>query len=292
MELKTKLEQYITGTGETQAAISKKIGISGAALSQYLGDKYPTPQSIEPKIEEFLKHADQAGEVVKKPDFVRTSITDEITMTIGYCHIQKEMGIIYGDAGIGKTMAINRYEEEHGEVVVLRMAKAYAKPSSFLKVLAHKLRITEGKRQDEMYMEIVDKLCGSEKVLIIDEAQHLPYTTLEFVRNIHDDAGVGVVLVGNHEIYSKMFGRGEAAFAQLFSRIAMRRQLFTVQVKMEDIEKLFKGVGEEEHKFLLNVARTKWGIRGAVFVYLNSANNGDLSKNGMEKMAKYMGIGL
>ena len=55
-------------------------------------------------------------------------------------------------------------------------------------------------------------------MIIIDEAEHLPYKALELLRRIHDKAGVGVLLVGLPRLIHKiMEGRGE--YQQLYSRI-------------------------------------------------------------------------
>ena len=52
--------------------------------------------------------------------------------------------------------------------------------------------------------------------------------------------GVGVVLIGNSEVYSRLQGRQQAQFAQLFSRIRMQREYTTRKVKEDDVRKLFQ----------------------------------------------------
>lgn len=47
-----------------------------------------------------------------------------------------------------------------------------------------------------MFSDIVDKLKSSGRLIIIDEAEHLPYKSLELVRRIYDKANVGILLVG------------------------------------------------------------------------------------------------
>ena len=80
---------------------------------------------------------------------------------------------------------------------------------------------------------IREKLEGTNKVIIIDEAQHLKLTALEQIRTLADPnsitgkKGVGIVLIGNTEVYTKMRGKQEARFAQLFSRIKMNRYFST-----------------------------------------------------------------
>ena len=67
------------------------------------------------------------------------------------------------------------------------------------------------------------------------------YAALEEIRSLTDDNpmtgehGVGVVLIGNSEVYSRLQGRQQAQFAQLFSRIRMQREYTTRKVKEDDV---------------------------------------------------------
>jgi DNA transposition AAA+ family ATPase len=136
----------------------------------------------------------------------------------------------------------------------------------------------------------LDKLDGTNKILTIDEAQHLPYKTLEILRDLHDECNVPVVLVGNKEVYSKLLGRGEAAFAQLFSRAAIRTELSTQNIIQKDIFELFPTADSRAAKLLHKIAQTRWGIRGAVNTFQNAANLGDTTETGLINMTKVMGI--
>ena len=177
---KEKIKAYLRDGSESQGDLSKKIGISASALSLYLKGDYKTPEALEVKIAAFFDLIETAGSFnVKKPKFVTTSISSVILSSITYCHVQKSMGIIYGDAGVGKTISINEYAKNHPEALVIRAGVATSRPLAFLKSLARKLKCSYAKRLDEIYLDLVDKLMGTEKIIIIDEAQHLPYTTLD-----------------------------------------------------------------------------------------------------------------
>ena len=108
--------------------------------------------------------------------------------------------------------------------------------------------------------------------------------------------GVGVVLIGNSEVYSLLQGRQQAQFAQLFSRIRMQREYTTRKVKQEDVEKLFPVLAsrgaKKELDFLLGVCRSPCGIRGAVNLYSNAASAEDISYNNLYRMAAHIGIGM
>ena len=54
--------------------------------------------------------------------------------------------------------------------------------------------------------EVVNKLNNSGRLLIIDEAENLPYRALEITRRIHDKTAVGVLLVGRNILLLVYFG--------------------------------------------------------------------------------------
>lgn len=85
---------------------------------------------------------------------------------------------------------------------------------------------------------LVEQLTGSNRLIIIDEADHLSLDALQAVRNLNDLAGVGIVLSGNDKIYRQMLaGRRSYEFDQLHTRIVVRKKVFndyTVE-EMKDI---------------------------------------------------------
>ncbi|MFZ5059001.1 AAA family ATPase, partial [Klebsiella pneumoniae] len=67
------------------------------------------------------------------------------------------------------------------------------------------------------------RLDGTQGLIIIDEADHLGAEALEELRLLQEATRVGLVLMGNHRVYSNMTGGNRTVeFARLFSRIAKR----------------------------------------------------------------------
>ena len=171
-----------------------------------------------------------------------------------------------------------------------------------IKLLARALRVPECRNKMDQMMALRSRLDGTNWVIVIDEAQHLKYAALEEIRSLTDDNpmtgehGVGVVLIGNSEVYSRLQGRQQAQFAQLFSRIRMQREYTTRKVKEDDVRKLFPVLAEQDARkemdFLLSVCRSPWGIRGAMNLYTNAASANDVSYENLYRMAAHMGIGM
>lgn len=109
----------------------------------------------------------------------------------------------------------------------------------------------------------------------------------------NNESGIGVALIGNDEVYTKMKGSGRADFAQLFSRIGMRKQVLTSTNDKEDVKNVFENISDEDAiEILFRIARTAYGLRGAVNVYINTAAVfGRVTASGLARMAKEMNIG-
>ena len=87
-------------------------------------------------------------------------------------------------------------------------------------MIAKTLKLPENQRTEDLSVSIQEKLRETDKVIIIDEAQNLKFLTLEEIRGWVDEdiftgkPGIGIVLIGNVEVYNKMLGKQEAIFAQ------------------------------------------------------------------------------
>jgi DNA transposition AAA+ family ATPase len=288
------LDDYLERTGETRTSIAKAIGVSGATLSLFMKGEYKAPHTVVPKIVAFLELQEKKEIAPEKPGFKMTTVSSTAMDVITYCHIGGVMGTVYGDAGIGKTAGAIAYCRENPDSVMVTMSPVFANIKGVSELLCDQLKIADKRTNIDAYRGIVRKLSGSGRVVIIDEAQHLTNKTLEHLRAmIVDDAKCGLVLIGNEVIYNRMTGKQESQLAQLFSRIAIRKNLLTTNVKRKDIDMLFDKLGDEEKNFLYQVSHSsKWGIRGAINLYMNAAGNGDLSVGGLASMAKFMGIGV
>ena len=307
--VKERLEKYMKEAGVSQAKIAPLIGVSMTALSQYRGGKYKGDvTAVEAKIVEYLDTITEQEEIKEKvqtykpmEDYIPISISEDIYKMIRYAQLNGGIAIAHGDAGIGKTKAAQKYVRENPtQAIYMEMSPVAGTLGNMLRLLARTLKIPESRNKMELMLSIRDKLEGTNRVIIIYEAQHLKLSALEQIRTLADPnsitgtKGVGIVLIGNTEVYSKMKGKQEAQFAQLFSRIKMSRYYSTSNVTDDDVEKLFPALKQQglnkELNFLKGVCKSKWGIRGATNVYENSINNDDVSVNGLFAMARTLGI--
>ena len=285
--------QYRDATGKSQSEIAKELGISSGQLSAFIGGTYKAPHTVIPKIGALLEKNESRKLAPEAPAFAETTVSRQVMDVIEYCHLQGKLGVVYGDAGIGKTMGILRYCEQNPMALHITASPVFATMSGMNDLLCEKTGIRE-RNARRIYQELVNRLRGSGRVIIIDEAQHLTKKTLEHLRSISDETGVGICFVGNEEVYSRLKGTGKADFAQIFSRIAIRRPVLLGSIRKVDVEKIFfgKDLDENSMDFLYKIAKTRYGIRGAVNVYVAAAALfGKVDSAAIVRVAREMNIG-
>lgn len=290
-EAREQIIAYKERTGKSQSTIAGELGISGGQLSSFISGSYKTPHTLVPKIEALLKVAEKKEIAPKEPDFVETSVSRAVTNAIAYSHVQGKISVVYGDAGIGKTMAIRQYCKQNSLAISITISPSYASMSGVNELIAAELAVRE-RVSRKIYAEIIGKLKDSGRVLIIDEAQHLTVRTLNHLRCMADESGVGIAFVGNDEVYTKLKGSGRADFAQLFSRIGTRKQVLTSTLTKDDVKAVFSNVEDPEAQQLLyKISRTNYGLRGAVNVFVNTAAvYKKIEPAGLARMIKEMNI--
>lgn len=296
--LQAKLKDYTSKLGKGgQAQVAKAIGYTAAVISLYLKGEYSgNIQGIEDKLNEFFNNLEAAENLKSKSigvDYVPTSISQSVYETIRLCHLKGGLAMEAGDAGIGKTMACRQYCRDYqNSAIYVTVNPCLATVSAFLKSLCRELKISTSGRKDDMWFDISDALRGDRKVIIVDEAQHLPIKTIETLRAFFDgNPEIGVCLVGNIETVTNT-GKSKESFAQIRNRTKLTEIRHTYQISENDIKLLFPTLAnsKKEIQFLLQIARSTQGIRGAMNIYSNALDNDNTSYDGLIAMAKYMKI--
>lgn len=203
----------------TQTTIAKAIGKSPAVVSQYLKGTYPGNVDV---IDELVKNyldLNQDRLVMPKTHavFIPTFTAQKGLEVIRMAHTEGEINVIYGDAGLGKTMIMKEYAKQYKNAILIEAAPGCT-AHTLLCHLISVLGINRYSVISNMVEYCAEALCNSDRIILIDEAELLPYKSLEVLRRIHDKSGVGIVLAGMPKLLVNLCGkRGE--FAQLYSRV-------------------------------------------------------------------------
>lgn len=287
------LRKYLADTGKTQTAVAKELDVSTGMLSSFLKGTYKAPHMVVPKVQELLKIREKKKVAPREPEYKETGISRTVLNTIKYCHVQGKVGVVYGDAGIGKTMAFKQYLKENSLAVGITINPTYASITGVNELLGEQLGVRE-RVSRKITKEIVEKLRDSGRVIVIDEAQHLTTRTLNHLRCVSDESGVGICLIGNLEVYTRLKGTGKADFAQLFSRVGMAKPVMTINISRDDVNQVFGDyeIDKDSLEILYRICQSNYGMRGAVNVYVNTAAVFEqITPENLTKIMRDMNIG-
>jgi DNA transposition AAA+ family ATPase len=200
------------------------------------------------------------------PTFQMTPTAGAMFELFAHAQHMPDLVVIAAGAGCGKTSSACAYTRRNPNVFKVVAEPCANGPRAVLEDLSRACGIMDrtGTALHRASRVLVDRLRGSQALIIIDEAQHLTTPAIDQLRTIHDKAEVGVALVGNETVLSRLEGAGRTAeFAQLFSRVGMR--LKRARPQRGDIDALLDAwsiEGVQERKLLHLIARKPGALRG------------------------------
>ena len=267
-----RLNQFLKRTGISQAKFAAMSGYSGSAISAFRAGTYrsESPAIAEAIVATLNRESARTSSIQPlSGGFVETSVAARILPLLERCHRDHTMGLITGEAGLGKTRAIDYYVSTASRVVKVHALEIASSPLYFMRIIARALGgMSVRGNLEETQWAVLDTLRGSDQMLIIDEAQRLSKRTLEFVRDIHDAAKVPVVLAGNAKVQDLVYGNGDEASSQFFSRLSAHLSLKVTTNTAADVEALagqYLAPGDlESRAYLLELAHKRGGLRSAL----------------------------
>lgn len=298
-EMRRGLSEYIAEEGESQSQIARELGVSKTCLSQFLNDVY-TGNNLElaKKAEQLVRMGTARREAAKAPEICLTvRNTKTILEKVRISHIYNDILLIYGPAGCGKSTALKYYAQQNNGVIYVEADATTNSPRSILELITEAMGEIPKGSTGYMMRKIIAKLTGTNRLLIIDEAQHLTEKSFDAVRAINDKAHIGIVYAGNPSILKRMYGRQEEELDQLYSRVVYKCCLKN-SYTLEDIAGIYEkfNINKECTQYLYQISKRKGGLRLMVnqcriAQNLAAALHESFSVKHLEKAAARMGIG-
>ncbi|ECZ2622517.1 AAA family ATPase [Salmonella enterica] len=225
MNVITQLKDVMDTHGYSQGQVARAIGRSVTAMNQYVQGKYNGDiADMEERIGNFIRRVREKQNALRIDErFVSTPTARKGLEVLAYAHQECEICVLYGAAGLGKTITLKEYARRDDAVIFIEADPGYT-ARTLLEELCGRLRLSKNGNIHTLIDLCVEKLKGTGRLLIIDEAELLPYRALEVIRRLHDKAGIGVVMAGMPRLITNLKGR-RGEFAQLYSRVALALDL-------------------------------------------------------------------
>ena len=239
------LKNYMTENGMTQQQVANAIGKSVTTVNQYLKGTYKGKvEEVDSAVERLIGRArDKVVERKMNNEFVMTYVAERCLDAISIAHVEGEITVITGAAGLGKTQALKAYVRKNPETILIEVEPSCS-PKVLLKTLCNEVGANDMGLNHDLFKRITERL-GAGRLIIVDEAELLSTKSLEYLRRIHDLTGCGVVLAGMPRLLMNLKGKyGE--LAQLYSRVGIAVDLKN-SLDKEDVALLAEnGLGTDE----------------------------------------------
>jgi len=229
--MQTQVKEFLATHAITQSMLARSIGVSAAQVSQWLKNEYKGDVSgLEVKLADFMRSYTVRGTDDNAIKVVKTADMKGANFIMSEAVICREMCIIAGEAGCGKTTVVKEFVKNNPTAIFLEAIPGMG-ITSFLTQLCYAVGVGPSRASDEMVLTIAKEFRRREAVLVVDEAENLTTATLEAIRRIWDFSGVPTILAGTNNLFTNLKGRN-GELLQLYTRF-------------EGVWK-FQGLGEED----------------------------------------------
>lgn len=267
-EIREQLKALIGTEGLRPTEIAREAGMAYGTLSVWLTGKYAGRNDrVAYDVKRWLDTRESSKMVARViprgPTFVYTKTAGEVLGLLNHAQHMPDIAAFVGAPGIGKTSAACHYAAKNSSVWKITANPSLSSPRDVLRDLARVLNLYARTVPAELQRVISDRVRGTRGLIIVDEANHLSPEALDQLRAIHDEADIGLALLGNEAVYATLEGNGRREkFAQLTSRVGMRKR--RLRAHSDDIEAMLDAwnvEGEAERQLLRAIARKPGALR-------------------------------
>lgn len=222
--LREKFENHLKVSGFSQEGVAKAMGISGSILSswrkgRYNGDNERVENLIGAYLTRLENLAEKSKDVKRDFDFVETSVYERVVNGAELAEVRQGIRVVMGDSGVGKTTALKHLKEMNESMILLKAYPGIRK-NRVLAKLCREAGFSCRGSFDDLFEELTDRLEGSNRLIAIDEVEHLPIEAVDAVRRLNDFTGCPVILVGLPVFYQTL-RKYQQEYAYVFNRVSI-----------------------------------------------------------------------
>ena len=217
------------GTGAkpwTLRELARQLGGTDAPVSKYLtGVPEGDVEALEGRIADVLRNAHKrraAGDA----DLVDTIITRQVEGVFESIRRSGDLGLVHSPAGLGKSCACRLYAARNPSSILVTATRWSGASGGLSNAVWESFDTRRWKGNVSRMSFIVDRLTGSRRLLIVDNAHRLSASGREWLFDLWDATKISIALVGNPEVLD-VIKRND----QLFSRVGLVRAVTLGEAK-------------------------------------------------------------
>jgi DNA transposition AAA+ family ATPase len=240
MALKDDFLVYLESHGISQSQAAKALGYSPAVITAYKQGTYAgRVDKLEADIASWLERELTRSTILDIP-ILETTLLKQVSSACDIAYEEKDIAVIVGYAGCGKSVALRDYVRRHQDRVYYLEANKATSLHVLIMRLGEMLGLSLKGNAADVTARIGAFLKGRDTLLIVDQADDLPDSALEYLRQIIFDEGqTGLVLVGLTKLAGQIMN-ARNDHDQLLSRVGLYVRLPALEV--EDISRVIRNV--------------------------------------------------
>ncbi|HOQ06028.1 MAG TPA: AAA family ATPase, partial [Anaerohalosphaeraceae bacterium] len=191
--------------GITRGELAASIGVSLAALSQFLLGKYEgDSKKIAARLVDYMNRTAKRAERKKESPYVETTIAKAIFAVIKQAESFTQPGegriaVIIGDAGHGKSICLRQYAAVHPAAIYVKLDDTMTSVAMFAAIAAA-MDLDSYGGMKTLTSRIREHLLKRERTLLLDECSGLTVAKLNQLRQIIGENGSTLILAGNNQL--------------------------------------------------------------------------------------------
>jgi DNA transposition AAA+ family ATPase len=225
-----RVREYLGRTGMTYGDFAHRVGYAEIAVRKFMVGSYDqlagTDLYLRAAVQEYLdQHPLVPGGSQNGRKLFETENYRLIRSYFLAAVERAEVALLYGPPGTQKTFVLEYLVAERNlqgkDDAVYVYASDDMKPMTLFRRIARAAGAwVLGSNIDRLLSNLLFRFSElpHPPAVIVDEAQHLGIHALEYVRELHDRSGCGLVLAGSHSLLEN-FLRGRSHLEQWLSRI-------------------------------------------------------------------------
>lgn len=211
----------------SKSDLARASHMSASMASQILAGKYTSPpgKHLNRMLDAINLINERQRGIANKIPFVESTVWRLARSVCDRARENHDFGVLFGYVGTGKTSALRQYIADNPGALYLRafggLSRSVLMNDLVELVGGHIKTQSKGKyagTNADKKRAVIAAFRGSERLLIIDEAERMAGSCFDDLRDISDDAEIGIVLAGTEHL-EPLVQDERGRFGQIASRV-------------------------------------------------------------------------
>jgi DNA transposition AAA+ family ATPase len=202
-DLRDRLKSYAEEHNLSNAALARELATNPTAVSKYLNGKPEGDvEGLESVIEDILKA--NVRRAALGVELFETSVTRQVCNFIETIRRINRCGLVYGEAGIGKTCAAAIHSMGNPSTITADLRAWNATREGVQSLLFHSIENRTWNGHQKRVDFMVERLRGSKRLILLDNAHKLTRGARDWLIDFHDETKCPMVFLGRKGMHEQL----------------------------------------------------------------------------------------